>query len=305
MQTQTIDFHPPAEEAAPILLPVTATLFADRADRFASLATGHSLGDWLEFLGQLSRAQHQALKTLPALPLPDAATLEQARTHGMPPLNIAHRPAAWRNVLRQIAHELGKTAPDGARQALDALLAADDAWLDRLADTLLSGEIEAGDAAELPFIAAALQVVFTKLASQLDASQLQKLDAHGICPCCGSPAVASVVRLGAAINNLRYLHCSLCNSEWNVPRATCTACDTDKEVALHEVDGSSGQKSGAVRAETCDACKSYLKIVYQEKDPRVDPVADDLATLALDMLVDEAGYERSGPNLLLIGAYSG
>ena len=34
-------------------------------------------------------------------------------------------------------------------------------------------------------------------------------------------------------------------------------------------------------------------------------LADDLATLALDMLVDEAGYVRSGPNLLLIGAYSG
>ena len=32
---------------------------------------------------------------------------------------------------------------------------------------------------------------------------------------------------GSAINNLRYLHCSLCNSEWNVTRATCTACDTD------------------------------------------------------------------------------
>ena len=26
--------------------------------------------------------------------------------------------------------------------------------------------------------------------------------------------------------------------------------------------------------------------------------ADDLATLTLDMLVDEAGYVRSGPNLL-------
>ena len=33
-----------------------------------------------------------------------------------------------------------------------------------------------------------------------------------------------------------------------------------------------------------------------------EPVADDLATLALDLLVDEAGYSRSGPNLLLIGA---
>ncbi|NTV68556.1 MAG: formate dehydrogenase accessory protein FdhE [Azonexaceae bacterium] len=305
MQSQPINFQPPTEEAAPILLPVTATLFADRADRFAVLADGHSLGDWLAFLGQLSRAQHQAMKALPVLALPDAATLDQARTHGMPPLNMTVRPPVWRDVLRQIARELGNDAPDGARKSLDALLAADDVWLEKLADTLLSGELEAGDAAELPFVAAALQVVFTQLASQLDASHLQKLDAHGVCPCCGSPAVASIVRLGATINNLRYLHCSLCNTEWNVPRATCTSCDTDKEVALHEVEGSNGQKSGAVRAETCDACKSYLKIVYQEKDPRVDPVADDLATLALDMLVDEAGYERSGPNLLLIGAYSG
>jgi FdhE protein len=301
MSTQPIDFHPPAEEAAAILLPLTATLFADRADRFDALAAGHSLGDWLAFLAQLSRAQHAALKALPALPLPDATRLEQARIHAMPPLNLAQRPAAWREVLRQIAGELDKDVPEGARKALDALLAADDAWLEKLADTLLSGEMEAGDAAELPFVAAALQVVFTRLASQFDASQLQKLDAHGICPCCGSPPVASVVRLGAAINNLRYLHCSLCNTEWNVPRATCTACDTDKAVGLHEIDGA----KGAVRAETCDACKSYLKIVYQEKDQRVDPVADDLATLALDLLVDEAGYARAGPNLLLIGAYSG
>ena len=52
------------------------------------------------------------------------------------------------------------------------------------------------------------------------------------------------------------------------------------------------------RAETCDECKSYLKIFYQDKDARVEPNADDLATLALDVLVDEQGYGRSGPNLL-------
>ena len=42
MQTQPIDFHPPAEEAASFLLPVTASVFADRADRFATLAAGHA-----------------------------------------------------------------------------------------------------------------------------------------------------------------------------------------------------------------------------------------------------------------------
>ncbi|MFZ2854110.1 MAG: formate dehydrogenase accessory protein FdhE [Rhodocyclaceae bacterium] len=301
MQTQAIDFHPPAEAAATFLLPARSGLFAGRAERFAALAAGHSLGDWLGFLGQLSRAQEDALAALPELPLPTSTALELARTHGMPLLDPASRPAAWRDVLRELAKALGNAAPPAAppaaREVLNELCAADAATLEQLADALLGGEPERADAGRLPFVAAALQVVFTALASRLDASQLQPLDAHGVCPCCGSLPVASTVRLGT-INNLRYLHCALCNTEWNVPRATCTACDTEQSVALHELEGS----KGAVRAETCDSCKGYLKIVYQEKDPRVDPVADDLATLALDLLVDEAGYARSGPNLLLIGA---
>ena len=84
-------------------------------------------------------------------------------------------------------------------------------------------------------------------------------------------------------------------------RAACSACGTDQGVAYQQLEGEGIKAPGAMRAETCDSCKSYLKIAWQEKDPRVDPVADDLATLSLDMLMDEAGYSRSGPNLLLIG----
>ncbi len=229
--------------------------------------------------------------------MPDGATLEQARAYGMPPLNASSlaRPAAWRDVLRALVGALSDDAPQAARLVLESLSAADDTHLEALADLLLCGQPGPQDAATLPFIAAALQVVFTKLASQLDVRALTGFDVHGICPCCASLPVASIVRSSASINNLRYLHCSLCNTEWNLSRATCTTCHTDKGVALHELVGS----NGAVRAETCDSCKSYLKIMVQEKDQYVDPVADDLATLALDMLVDEAGYARSGPNLLL------
>jgi len=301
MQSQAIDFHPPSEEAAPYLLPA-ADVFAVRARRFEHLASDHSLGEWLLFLARLSQAQHDSLQAIPEFPLPDVQARELARNHGMPPLNLGERPAVWRDALRCLIASLNAgDIPEGAQAALSELHTADDSRLEKLAVTLLEGEISADLAGELPFIAAALQVTYTGMALRLDPASLQKLDAPAVCPCCGSPAVTSVVRLGAAINNLRYLHCSLCNTEWNVPRATCTTCENDKEVALLELEGN----KGAVRAETCDACKSYLKIVYQDKDPNVDPVADDLATLALDMLVDEAGYERSGPNLLLIGAYSG
>jgi len=55
-----------------------------------------------------------------------------------------------------------------------------------------------------------------------------------------------------------------------------------------------------VKAEACDACHSYLKQVYMTKAPQADAVADDLATLTLDMLMAERDYLRSGPNLLFI-----
>ena len=304
MDIKPIDFQAPTEEAPQFLLPVKASVFAERAERFTTLAEGHSLEDWLRFVGRLTAAQHRALQALPTLPLPDAAALEQAQQHGMPPLNAASyaRPDVWRDVLQQIASELGDKAPETAKAMLQALRSMPDAGLEKLASDLLKGNPDPRDAAELTLVAAALQVVWTALAAQLSTATLQQLDTPGVCPCCGSLPVASIVRLSTAVNNLRYLHCSLCNTEWNVARATCTACGTDKGVAYQQLEGEGIKTPGAMRAETCDSCKSYLKIAYQEKDPRVDPVADDLATLALDLLVDEAGYSRSGPNLLLIGS---
>ncbi|MDX9707297.1 MAG: formate dehydrogenase accessory protein FdhE [Azospira sp.] len=298
MDIKPIGFSPPAEEVPPILLPVAASIFAERVDRFATLAEGHKLADWLNFLGRLTRAQHDALQSLPELPPLPAAVLEQARRHHMPPLNAtaAERPPVWREVLRQLIATLLPHTPEAGLAALTTLAEADDIRLESLADGLLHGEPDPRAAGELPLVAAALQVVFTARAARLDAAHLEKLDTPGLCPCCGSPPVASLVRLAPTVNNLRYLHCALCNTEWNVPRATCTACASDRGLALHRIEGA----GEAVCAETCDDCKGYLKILRQEKDPRVDPVADDLATLALDLLVDEAGYGRSGPNLLLV-----
>ncbi|KAK0358900.1 hypothetical protein LTR94_033472, partial [Friedmanniomyces endolithicus] len=56
----------------------------------------------------------------------------------------------------------------------------------------------------------------------------------------------------------------------------------------------------SVQAETCDECGHYLKIVRMERDLHVDPVADDVATLTLDILVSEAGFQPHGVNLLLL-----
>ena len=45
----------------------------------------------------------------------------------------------------------------------------------------------------------------------------------------------------------------------------------------------------------------FLKCIdlwlYMEKDSNMEAMADDLATLALDMLMDKEGKERGTPNL--------
>jgi FdhE protein len=170
-----------------------------------------------------------------------------------------------------------------------------------MAVRVLNTEPHGEDVALLPYVAAALQVLWTAAAARMD-GEIVALDVPGVCPCCGTLPVASVVRSSGAAN-LRYLHCALCNTEWNMVRVKCASCDATAGISYRHIDGKSGQlphlPPEAVCAETCDSCKSYLKIVYQEKGG-VDPVADDLATLALDILVDEAGYARSGPNLLLV-----
>ena len=102
------------------------------------------------------------------------------------------------------------------------------------------------------------------------------------------------MRADGEVSGLRYLHCALCNTQWHLVRVTCAACIDANHIAYFHLEGS----DGSVRAETCDACRTYLKVVYREKSPEADPVADDLATLALDVLVDEAGYDRVNPNLL-------
>lgn len=298
MTTQTIPVKPASEP--PAILAPEADLFLRRAARFDQLAEGHSLGDWLRYLAALSRAQHDALRALPKLPIPNAAALARAREHRMPPLPAQSWPRdpAWHQSLRSIAAALLPAAPEPARADLARIATLPAEHLEALAERVLHTELYGVDAGLLPYVGAALQVLWTSLAQRV-APALTQLDVPGVCPCCGFLPVASVVKTVNETANLRYLHCALCNTEWNLVRVKCAACDATEGVAYRELAGDAVRQPGAMRAETCDSCKSYLKIVYQEKGG-VDPVADDLATLALDILVDEAGYSRAGPNLLLV-----
>ncbi len=275
-----------------------ADLFLMRARRLEQLANGHTLGDYLRFVARLAHAQQAALEAGPPGELPAVERLAQCREYQMPPLAPAGLgfPECWHDTARNLARTFKPTLPEPGQAALKAILEAEDAWLDEQALLLIDGGAKGLDAASAPVIGAALQVVWTHLARQLDPSQVARPEHPNLCPVCGSHPVSSVVRIGGAENGLRYLHCALCSSDWHVVRAKCSNCDNTRDIANYHLEGG----DAVVQAESCPECQTYLKLVHQDKDPMVDPVADDLASLTLDLLMDEMGLMRSGANWYLI-----
>ena len=80
-------------------------------------------------------------------------------------------------------------------------------------------------------------------------------------------------------------------------RAKCTLCGSTRRISFREIDGS----GGLVKAELCEACHGYVKVMYQQQDPDLDPIADDVATLGLDLLVRDLGFRRGAFNPFLVG----
>ncbi len=296
IQPGTIE-APPGE--IPFLLLAERNVFQARAARLSALAEGHALADYLRFLAALARAQHESMALFRGVRLPEAQELERCREHGMPPLGTRgwDRDPVWREALRFILTELEAGAlPEGTRATIARLKDTDDASLERAAETLLAGDNdEQLDRAVIPFIGAALQAYWLHLVTTLGAGAFGRLEIPHLCPACGSAPMVSVVRSGASDHSLRYLTCPLCNTQWHAVRIKCVFCDTTKAIGYYGIEGG----SAAVKAESCDTCHGYLKILYMEKDPNVEALADDVASIALDVLMAESGITRRGTNFFL------
>ena len=64
-------------------------------------------------------------------------------------------------------------------------------------------------------------------------------------------------------HNTRFCTCSLCASMWNVVRVKCLLCGAMDGISFRSVE----KQSDAVKAETCDKCRGYVKILYQGERP--------------------------------------
>jgi FdhE protein len=280
----------------PYLRLAGADVFRRRAERFRQLSQGHSMGGYLALLETLAQAQQEVLDHFPLVPLPTHEQQELCREHGMPVLGVQAWPRdpSWRIGLKAILQTMtGAPLPVPASEAIARLMRASDAELEGIAGKLLAGDFAAVGAQDMPFIAAALQVYWVRMVAELGEHAFGKLEQGGLCPVCGSHPVSGIVRSGGVEQGLRYLSCSLCATEWHMVRIKCSSCESTHGINYYQLEGS----NGAVKAESCDDCNAYLKLLSTEKDSQVEAVADDIATLALDVLMDETGKARGGPNL--------
>jgi len=285
-----------------IRLPDRSGPFAARARRLTQLAAsgaiGHAIGDYLRLMAAVAEAQGAALAELDPT-LPSATELERSGTHRMPPIEMRGWPRepAWRALAAQLTERVADTAdiPASARDELAQVRTLPAEWLEGQADAILGGRRGEIELAAAPFVMAALQTWWVALASRLTEEVVPALEVPGVCPTCGTLPVASVVRADQRSQGYRYLHCALCATEWHLVRVTCSHCLSTEGIAQHSIENG----PEAIRAESCEQCHTYRKILYQEKDVGVEPVADDLASLALDLLMGEAGYHRGSANPLL------
>jgi FdhE protein len=289
-----------------VRLPDLAALFANRASRLRKLAEAHSIGDYLCLMAILCDAQQSALAALSQGPR--GQPMQPAPAQGMPliPARGYQRDPRWRAVLDELCTTVAAAAgfPPAVAETCQQIRAYPMDLLEQQADLLLTPGSEGIDRQAAPFLMAALQVYWTNLVRSLPvdalAAHAERAGLPGVCPVCGTLPVASIVRADKAHMGYRYLHCALCETEWHLVRVKCSNCDSTQGIHYHSIEsGSIESGASPLRAESCERCHSYRKIAYQEHDPDIEPVADDLGSLALDLLMAEAGFHRASGHPLL------
>lgn len=281
------------------VLPDPTKIFARRAQRLLRLAQGHDLAPYLTFIAELSAAQEETLAGLPNAEPPSPDDLSRAREFAMPPLDRSHfvPSGAFEATLDRL-FDLAQPIPmpPPSRDALARVAAADVTRRLGFAQNVLADAIPIESLVEHMFIAAGLQIHFARLAQSLDPASLVAVG-DGACPVCGGAPNASMIVGWRGSHGARFCACSLCQTLWNYVRIRCVACGSTKGISYKELEGG----GGASKIECCGECNSYLKIFYETIDPDVEPVADDLASLGLDVLVRDEGLRRAGVNYFSIG----
>jgi len=128
-----------------------------------------------------------------------------------------------------------------------------------------------------------LEKVALHLAEQSDHREWNK----GTCPICGSPPVISEL---SGEQGKRMWICSLCGHRWQARRMACPFCG-EEDPQAHRYLFVEGDETS--RIDVCEVCKRYIKTIDSRTlGPEIFPLLEHMGTIHLDILAQEAGYQR-------------
>ena len=109
---------------------------------------------------------------------------------------------------------------------------------------------------------------------------------EGYCPICGKEPKIGEIK---GDEEGRFLFCNQCGLEWDYSRIKCPFCGNEEQqtLAYFTVEGDE-----RYRVDVCNVCKRYVKMVdFRDSGEIANLDVEDIATLHLDMLASEEGYE--------------
>jgi len=128
----------------------------------------------------------------------------------------------------------------------------------------------------------ALEIVVEKYGDMIAKSAWDE----GYCPVCGKEPKIGEIKQEEGV---RYLFCNQCGIEWAYKRIKCPFCGNEEQQSLAYFTVEDDER---YRVDVCNECKRYIKIIdFREMKEEANLDVEDIATLHLDILANEEGYE--------------
>lgn len=268
---------------------------AHRARRARLLAGRHEeSAQVLGFYAHVAEAQSALLEhaddVVPPAPVSDRGLADDLSRAALGANATRFLAALTRRAPAPLASSLGALASSGAatwREALDAAMSP------------AGSDPDPADPASAFFAEALVQPFAEVVARHWAGSPTARprTTAHSAeqrCPCCGDRPVVGLLREqghGAG----RLLVCGRCATEWPAPRMVCPSCAA---IDVQALPVSRSDVWPAIRIESCEHCRHYLKSIDLTVDGAAVAIVDDLASLPLDLWAAERGLARARANLL-------
>jgi FdhE protein len=136
------------------------------------------------------------------------------------------------------------------------------------------------------FLEESLRPALEKVAEKYGKIIMETGWAEGYCPICGKEPKIGEIR---EEEGRRFLFCTQCGFEWRFRRIKCPFCGNEEQQTLAYFTIEGEEK---YRVDVCHECKRYIKIVdFRESEEEANLDVEDIATLHLDMLANEEGYD--------------